>query len=466
VSHLTLHIYNTMAKAKQEFRSIEDKKVRMYVCGVTVYDDVHMGHARFMVVFDMVSRYLRYKGYDVIMAMNFTDVDDKIIKRANEENVDALVVSRRCIEGFFRDSDALRVRRATFYPKASETIPEIITMVEDIIKAGFGYVTPDGSVYFDVTKVKDYGKLSGNKLDEMISGARIEVDEIKRSPVDFCLWKAAKPGEISWDSPWGKGRPGWHIECSAMVRKLLGETIDIHGGGNDLIFPHHENEILQSESVTNKPLANYWMHNGMLQVADAKMSKSLKNFFSAKDVLFKFRPEEVRFYLLNTHYRGPLVYSEGALAEAASSLKRLHTSYGSLKGYKGDGNNNALGIVATAREGFLAEMDDDLNSRGALSYLFDLAREANRLMDSGELSAAGAADIITMFEEMDSIFDILPLQKEGDDKLDDVMALLIDMRKELRKRKAYDLSDMIRDRLAEAGIKIEDTADGAKWKLL
>jgi len=463
---MALQIYNTMAKAKQEFRPIEDKKVRMYVCGVTVYDDVHMGHARFMVVFDMVSRYLRYKGFDVTLVINFTDVDDKIIKKANEEGVDALVVSHRCIESYFLDSDALRVKRANIYPKASETIPEIIAMTEDIIKAGFGYVTPDGSVYFDVSRAPEYGKLSGNKLEDMQSGARIEVDEIKRNPMDFCVWKAAKPGEISWDSPWGKGRPGWHIECSAMVRKLLGETIDIHGGGNDLIFPHHENEILQSESVTKRPLANYWMHNGMLQVADAKMSKSLKNFFSVKDVLSRYPPEIARFYLLNTHYRGPLVYGEAALDEAASSLKRIHNAYASLNAYKGNGSEDAAALIAKARDGFVSEMDDDFNSRGALSYLFDVAREANRLMDANELSAKGATNILQFIEEVDSIFDILPAHKQGDEKLDDVMALLIDMRNELRKRKMYDLSDMIRDRLAEAGIKIEDKADGAKWKLI
>lgn len=463
---MTLQIYNTMAKAKQEFRPIEDGKVKMYVCGVTVYDDVHMGHARFMVVFDMVSRYLRYLGYDVTLVINFTDVDDKIIKRANEEGVDALVVSRRCIDSFFRDSDALRVKRANVYPKASETIPEIIGMVEDIIKAGFGYATPDGSVYFDVSKTTEYGKLSGNKLEEMISGARIEVDEIKRNPMDFCLWKAAKPGEISWDSPWGKGRPGWHIECSAMVRKLLGETIDIHGGGNDLIFPHHENEILQSESVTKKPLANYWMHNGMLQVADAKMSKSLKNFFSVKDILARYPPEVVRFYLLNTHYRGPLVYGEAALDEASASLKRLHNTYESLRSHSPRGNDDANDLVAKTRKGFQESMDDDFNSRGALSFLFDLAREANRSMDSGELSASGVANVLSVFNEMNSIFDVLPEERKGDDKMDDVMLLLIDIRKELRKRKMYDLSDLIRDRLQEAGIKIEDTSEGAKWKLI
>ncbi|NLX47937.1 MAG: cysteine--tRNA ligase [Euryarchaeota archaeon] len=463
---MTLQIYNTMAKAKQEFRPIEDGKVKMYVCGVTVYDDVHMGHARFMVVFDMVSRYLRYRGYDVTLVINFTDVDDKIIKKANEEGVDALVVSRRCIDSYFQDSDALRVRRADMYPKASETIPEIIAMVEDIIAAGSGYVTPDGSVYFDVTTAKEYGKLSGNKLEEMQAGARIEVDEIKRNPMDFCLWKAAKPGEISWDSPWGKGRPGWHIECSAMVRKLLGETIDIHGGGNDLIFPHHENEILQSESVTKKPLANYWMHNGMLQVSDAKMSKSLKNFFSVRDILARYSPEVVRFYLLNTHYRGPLVYGEAALDEAASSLKRIHNTYGSLKTYVPRGNDGAEELVVKAKTGFLAEMDDDFNSRGALSHLFDVAREANRLMDTGELSAEGAANILGFMNELNGIFDILPEERKGDEKLDDVMLLLMDIRKELRKRKMYDLSDIIRDRLQEAGIKIEDTSEGARWKLI
>ncbi|OPX62715.1 MAG: cysteinyl-tRNA synthetase [Methanomassiliicoccales archaeon PtaB.Bin134] len=463
---MTLQIYNTMAKAKQEFRPIEDGKVRMYVCGVTVYDDVHMGHARFMVVFDMVARYLRYRGYDVKLVINFTDVDDKIIKKANEEGVDALVVSRRCIDSYFRDSDALRVKRANMYPKASETIPEIIGMVQDLVDAGYGYVTPDGSVYYDVSRASDYGKLSGNKLEDMQSGARIEVDEIKRNPMDFCLWKAAKPGEISWDSPWGKGRPGWHIECSAMVRKLLGETIDIHGGGNDLIFPHHENEILQSESVTKKPLANYWMHNGMLQVADAKMSKSLKNFFSVKDILARYSPEVVRFYLLNTHYRGPLVYGEAALDEAAASLKRIHNTYDSLRSHTPRGNDNAEELVRKSKEGFIAEMDDDFNSRGALSYLFDMAREANRLMDAGELSAQGVANILGLFKEMDGVFDILPEEKQGGEKLDDVMQLLIDIRKELRKRKMYDLSDMIRDRLQDAGIKIEDTAEGAKWKMI
>jgi len=339
-------------------------------------------------------------------------------------------------------------------------------MVEDIINAGYGYVTPDGSVYYDVSKASEYGKLSGNKLEEMQSGARIEVDEIKRNPMDFCLWKAAKPGEISWDSPWGKGRPGWHIECSAMVRKLLGETIDIHGGGNDLIFPHHENEILQSESVTKKPLANYWMHNGMLQVADAKMSKSLKNFFSVKDVLARYPPEVVRFYLLNTHYRGPLVYGEAALDEAAVSLKRIHNTYESLRTYVPRGNDAAEELITKAKAGFLTEMDDDFNSRSALSYLFDVAREANRLMDTGELSAEGATNILGFMNELNGIFDILPEEKKGDEKLDDVMMLLIDIRKELRKRKMYDLSDMIRDRLEEAGIKIEDTSEGAKWKLI
>ncbi len=463
---MTLRIYNTMAKAKQEFRPIEDNKVKMYVCGVTVYDDVHMGHARFMVVFDMVARYLRYRGYDVTLVINFTDVDDKIIARANEEGTDPLAVSQRYIEAYFRDSDALRVMRADAYPRASETIPEIIAMVQEMVAGGFGYVAADGSVYFDVSKAPEYGKLSGNRLEDMQAGARIEVDAAKRNPMDFCLWKAAKPGEISWPSPWGPGRPGWHIECSAMVRKLLGETIDIHGGGNDLIFPHHENEILQSEAVTKRPLANYWMHNGMLQVADAKMSKSLKNFFSVKDVLARYPPEVVRFYLLNTHYRGPLVYSEAALEEAAASLRRIHNAYEALRTHTPRGGSDASELVAKVREGFLAEMDDDLNSRGALAYLFELAREANRAMDAGELSAEGVSAILGLMREMDGIFAILPEDKGGEERLDEVMRLLIDIRRELRKRKMYDLSDMVRDRLLEAGIKLEDTTEGTKWKLL
>ncbi|MCE5297157.1 MAG: cysteine--tRNA ligase [Euryarchaeota archaeon] len=463
---MALKIFNTLTKEEEEFVPINDKKVRMYVCGVTVYDDIHMGHARSIIVFDMVARYLRYKGYDVYHVTNFTDVDDKIINKANETGMDPLALSRMYIDHYFEDLGKLGVRKADMYPKASESIDDIIEMVKKIIDAGYGYVLEDGSVYFDVGMVKDYGKLSGNKLEEMLSGARIDVDDTKRSPADFAVWKAAKPGEVSWDSPWGKGRPGWHIECSAMVLHHLGETLDIHGGGNDLIFPHHENEILQSESVTGKPLAKYWMHNGMLQVEGEKMAKSLKNFFTVRDVMEVYSTEEVRFYFLNTHYRGPLTYGEDALNEAAAALRRLQHTYSELKDYleTASGSYDADDLFKRSRAEFIEHMDDDLNTRGAISVLFDLSRESNKLMQHELLSKKGAKCILMLFEEFDQMLGILPKIEIGADQVDDVMDVLISVRQELRKRKLYDLADKIRDGLKEKGIVIEDTADGVKWR--
>ena len=461
-----LSIYNTMTKQAEEFVPIDDRKVRMYVCGVTVYNDIHMGHARSIIVFDMIARYLKFKGYGVTLVTNFTDVDDKIIKRANEMGIKPLELSAMYIEKYFQDIEKLGVEKADIYPKASECIPEIISMVQRIIDNGYGYVTGDGSVYFSVDKVVDYGKLSGNKQEEMISGARVCVDDIKRNPMDFCLWKAAKPGEVSWPSPWGEGRPGWHIECSAMCLKYLGETIDIHGGGNDLIFPHHENEILQSESVTGKPLAKYWLHNGMLQVNDAKMAKSMKNFFTVKDIAEKYKTQEIRFYLLNTHYRGPLNYSEDALNEAASSLKRIQNAYTELKEYAptATGSYDAADLTEKTRKGFIEQMDDDFNTRGAIAVIFDAAREANRLMDHEMLSRKGTENLIALFDELDTILGIMPQTEKRADRLDDVMKIIIEVRKELRKRKAYDLADQIRNQLAEKGIVLEDAAEGVRWK--
>jgi cysteinyl-tRNA synthetase len=315
-------------------------------------------------------------------------------------------------------------------------------------------------------KVKDYGKLSGMKIDELKAGTRVDVDEEKRNPTDFALWKGAKPGEISWPSPWGEGRPGWHIECSAMCMKLFGETLDIHGGGNDLMFPHHENEIVQSESVTGKPLARYWLHNGMLQVQEEKMAKSLKNFFTVRQVLEKHSKEEVRFYLLNTHYRGPLAYSDAALEEAAASLKRLHGTYAELKAALSTtkGEDDAGPLVEKARKDFIEQMDDDFNSRAAIAVIFDLARETNRLLAEGKLSQTGVRDLLSFLEEADQVLGILPQEKAGEETLNGVVQILIEVRKELRKRKLFDLADSIRDRLAEKGIKLEDTAEGAKWK--
>ncbi|HUU06812.1 MAG TPA: cysteine--tRNA ligase, partial [Thermoplasmata archaeon] len=298
---MALVLHNTLTRTKEPFRPIEEGKVGIYVCGVTVYDKSHLGHAKSAINFDLIVRYLRHKGYDVKHVTNFTDVDDKIILRAKEMSMEPLDLSQRMIEDYFRDMDALKVRRATVYPKASETIPDIIAMVKGLVEKGSAYES-NGSVYFSVRSAKEYGKLSGQTLDQMIVGARIEPGEDKRDPMDFALWKAAKPGEISWDSPWGNGRPGWHIECSAMCLKHIGRTVDIHGGGTDLVFPHHENEILQSEAFTDEPFVKYWMHNGMLTIGEEKMSKSLKNFFTVQDILAKYKPEVVRFFILNATY--------------------------------------------------------------------------------------------------------------------------------------------------------------------
>jgi cysteinyl-tRNA synthetase len=463
---VTLKVFNTLTKSKEEFVPIDDKKVKMYVCGVTVYDDMHMGHARNMVVFDMLTRYLRYRGYTVTHVTNFTDVDDKIIARAHEQGIEPLKLSAMYIERYFKESEALGVHRADVYPKASDYIPQIIEFIGRIEKAGYAYQAIDGSVYFDMEKVDTFGRLSGMKADDLVAGARVEVGEAKRNPMDFALWKAAKPGEISWPSPWGHGRPGWHIECSAMVSQLLGDTIDIHGGGNDLIFPHHENEILQSEAVTGKPLAHYWMHNGMLEVQGEKMAKSLKNFFTVKQILERYKREEVRFYLLNTHYRGPLGYSDTALDEAAVALSRLHNTYRDLQASlkNANGSNDARDLVEKARTDFIAQMDDDLNTRGAIAVMFDLARETNKLLSEWKLSREGAQRILAFLHEADQMFGILPVEAPRAEELDGIMQVLIEVRKELRKRKQYDLADQIRDMLAKQGIKLEDSAEGAKWK--
>lgn len=469
---MVLRIHNTLTDSVEEFRPIEPGKVRMYVCGVTVYDDIHMGHARSIIVFDTVARYLRYKGYEVQHVTNFTDVDDKIITRAAKEGIDPLELSRRYIDRYFEDVSKLCVNRASCYPKASESIGDIIDMVEKIIANGFGYVAADGSVYFDVSKVKDYGRLTNQKVESLQSSGRIADDPNKKGPLDFALWKAAKPGEISWDSPWGKGRPGWHIECSAMIYKNMGPRIDIHGGGNDLIFPHHEDEILQTEAVTEEPLSNYWMHNGMLQVKghgmskEEKMSKSLGNFFTVRDVLQKFDGHTVRFYFLNTHYMSPLVYGEDMLNEAESARGRLVNNYRELRSYvsRTPSGKAAGNEIEEYRRRFCEAMDEDFNTREAIAVMFEMAKESNKAMADSSMSREEAEARIALIEEFDSILGIMPDDDEDDGTLDSVMSILIDLRKELRARKMYDLSDLIRDRLKEADIVIEDTTEGAKWK--
>ncbi|MCL2296165.1 MAG: cysteine--tRNA ligase [Methanomassiliicoccaceae archaeon] len=465
---MSLTLYNNLTKQKEEFIPIEHGKVKLYVCGVTVYDDIHMGHARSMVVFDTLVRYLRHIGYDVTHVTNFTDVDDKIINRANKEGIDPLELSARYIGRYFEDADRLGVKRADIYPKASESMDVIIKMIEEIIANGFAYSTKDGSVYFEVKKVKDYGKLSNQKLESMESSGRVVLDEQKKDPMDFAVWKGAKHGECSWDSPWGKGRPGWHIECSAMIRRHLGDKIDIHGGGSDLIFPHHENEILQTEAVTHDILANYWMHNGMLQVKDEKMSKSLNNFFRVRDVIEKFDGNTIRFYFLNTHYSSPLTYGEDMLTEARSALKRLKNNYAELSVYSKAGpetDDDRCDLIEGIRHRFFEAMNDDLNTSAAIEQMFQLAHSTNKMMADGSLSKKAAGRILKTIDEFSRILGILQEDDMKDDGTTDaVMAVLIELRKELRARKQYDLADMIRNRLADAGITLEDTADGMKWK--
>lgn len=472
---MSLMIHNNLTNKKEEFVSIEPGKVKMYVCGVTVYDDIHMGHARSMIVFDMVARYLRYSGYDVTHVTNFTDVDDKIIIKANKEGIDPLILSKRYIEEYFKDTSKLGINKADLYPKASESMDDIISMVNKIIKNGYGYETPDGSVYFSVRKKSDYGKLSNRKIEDMESSGRISQDEQKKDPLDFAIWKAAKPEEnCCWNSPWGEGRPGWHIECSAMIKHHLGDTIDIHGGGNDLIFPHHENEILQSEAANDKPLANYWMHNGMLQVKgmgnsrEEKMSKSLGNFFRVKDVTEKFDKYTIRFYFLNTHYSSPLVYGEDMLLEAQNALKRLWNNYRELQSYAKtgpDGNGDICDMIDASNASFKDAMDDDFNTRAAIEVFFQLARTTNKAMAEKTLTKKDAQRIIALMQEFDTVLGILPEEDlKDDDSFDAIMNILIDLRKELRSRKQYEIADMIRDKLAAAGYKLEDSADGVKWK--
>jgi len=458
-------LYNTLTRSKEPFEPLVKGKVGIYVCGVTVYDESHLGHAKSAINFDVVVRWLRVRGYDVKHVTNFTDVDDKIIARANELGMPALELSQRIIDEYHRDMDALKIRRASAYPKASETIPDITVMVKGLIEKGYAYES-NGSVYFSVRKAKEYGKLSGQKLDDMQAGARIEPGEDKRDPMDFALWKAAKPGEVAWDSPWGKGRPGWHIECSAMCLKHIGKTVDIHGGGTELIFPHHENEILQSEAYNDAPFVRYWLHNGLLTIEEEKMSKSLKNFFLIKDILKRYRPEVVRFYLLNASYRQPLEYNEKSLEEAGKALERLQNTYDTMRAAMGtaSGTDDATDICEKAWQEFEAKMDDDFSSREAIAAMYELSREANRLLGEEKLSRKGAENVVNVIEKFNEVFDVLVGEKSGEDLSGKLVDLLLVAREEARKRKDFAQADMIRKRLSELGIDIQDTQDGAVWK--
>jgi len=464
---MAVSIYNTETRRKEKVEPVTPGKLGVYVCGITVYDEVHLGHGRSAVSFDAIIRYLRYRGYDVNHVTNFTDVDDKIIFRANELGMKPLDLSKKYIDSCFEDMDQLRVKRANHYPKASETIPEIIAMIQKLLDKGFAYLS-GSDVNFDIARANEYGKLSGQSLDQMQAGARVEIDERKNNPADFVLWKGAKPGEISWSSPWGEGRPGWHIECSAMALKFIGPTVDIHGGGSELIFPHHENEIQQSEAANGQKFVKYWMHNGLLMVNEEKMSKSLKNFFTIKEVLNEYDVSTIRFFLLNTHYRQPLNFDKEALNEAKKSLERLQNTYYELLEQKGKshGSDNAADLTKKSAEEFEQKMDDDFNTRDALAVMFSLAREANRLISEKKLSNEGVENILDAMEDFDSIFDILKRETVWSDDLQTgLIELFLQMREEARKKKDFATADSIRDGLARLDIEIQDSADGPKWKI-
>jgi len=462
---MALVLYNTLTRKKEPFEPLQKGKIGIYVCGVTVYDQSHLGHAKSAINFDVIVRYLRHKGYEVRHVTNFTDVDDKIISRANELGMEPLVLSQSMIDEYFKDMDALKIRRASVYPKASETMNEIVQMVKGLIDKGYAYES-QGSVYFSVNKVKIYGKLSGQSLDQMEAGARVEVGEDKRDPMDFALWKAAKLGEISWDSPWGKGRPGWHIECSAMCLKHIGKTVDIHGGGTELVFPHHENEILQSEACNDAPFVRYWMHNGLLTIDQEKMSKSLKNFFLIKDILKKYPPEVVRFYILNASYRQPLDYTEISLAETGKALERLQTTYDALMaaGKSATGAADAKELCDKSWRQFEERMDDDISTREAIAVVYDLSREVNRLLGERKLSKKGIDNLVEIFNRINNLLDVIHTERRAEPAGDANIDRLVKAREDARKRKDFAEADRLRKELGEMGIEVQDTKDGAVWK--
>ena len=464
---MSIKLYSTLSRRKEDFETIEPGKVRMYVCGVTVYHKAHIGHAMFALVFDVIRRYLEYRGYAVRHVMNFTDVDDKIINRANQLGVNPFELAEGYIREFQQNLADLNVLPATINPRATQEIDLIIKMIEGLIEKGFAYPL-DGDVYFRVDKDPDYGKLSGRRLDDMQAGARIDVDNRKENPMDFALWKASKPGEPAWDSPWGQGRPGWHIECSAMNLNHLGEQIDIHGGGNDLIFPHHENEIAQTESLTGKQFARYWVHNGMLQLSGEKMSKSLGNLVSIDDFLAKHKADSLRFLILNSGYRNPLSYSDEIVEQADRAIERLQSGLrpaesASVGASTQDLEDLQKQMVAT-RAGFEQSMDDDFNSAGALGYLFELVRVINQARAEGA-TAAQLSPAQDLLKELTGVLGLrLENSRAGDQAVEPFIQLLIDLRLELRAQKLYQLSDLIRNRLLDMGVILEDGKGGTSWR--
>ena len=463
-----MQIYKTMTRRKEELVPLVPGQVSMYACGPTVYNYFHIGNARPFIVFDTLRRYLEYRGYQVKFVQNFTDIDDKMIRRENEEGTNVKALGERFIQEYYTDADALGVERATVNPRATEHIAEIIDLVQTLVDKGHAYVVPSGDVYFSVRSFPKYGRLSGQNIDDLENGARVDPGDEKRDPLDFALWKAEKPGEPSWDSPWGKGRPGWHIECSAMSMSILGETFDIHGGGQDLIFPHHENEIAQSEAATGKDFAHYWMHNGYINVDNQKMSKSLGNFFTVRDIAKEFDLEAVRMFMLGVHYRNPVNFSRELIRQAESALGRLRTARerldeASVTETETPEDAAFLAELDAYRTRFQDAMDDDLNTADALGVLFELARATNTFVTVPRGKAAVEA-AKRLFDELTGVLGLLT-HKTGNDVDAEALALL-EQRQAARKAKDFKAADAIRDRLKDMGYAVEDTAAGPKLKKL
>ena len=463
-----MKIFNTLTRQKEELKTLVPNELKVYACGPTVYNFIHIGNARPLCVFDTFRRYMEYRGYKVNFVQNFTDIDDKIIRRANEEGTDYKTVSEKYIEEFWTDAKGMNVREATTHPKATENIDEIINIVSTLIEKGYAYAVDNGDVYFSPKKFNEYGKLSHQPLEDLEAGARISVEEVKHEPMDFALWKSAKPGEPYWESPWGHGRPGWHIECSAMVRRYLGETIDIHCGGQDLVFPHHENEIAQSECCNGVPFANYWMHNGFISVDNVKMSKSLGNFFTVRDVANEYGYEPIRYFLISSHYRSPINYSVDIIEQCKASLVRLYNCRESLdfalKNAVDTVPSNSDAIKATLdgrRDQFIKVMDDDLNTADAISAVFELVKDINTSVITDEPSKELVEYATKLFDELTGVLGLVYNRKT--ENLDDEIEKLIEARTQARKDRNWAEADRIRDELKSQGIVLEDTPQGVKW---
>lgn len=466
-----MKIYNTLTRQKQEFVPIDKNEVKIYACGPTVYNYIHIGNARPLIIFDTLRRYMEYRGMKVTFVQNFTDVDDKMINRAKEEGTTVKELGDRFIAEYFKDAQALGVHEATIHPKATENIDAIIDVIKKLEENGYAY-NVDGDVYFATKKFKEYGKLSKQPLEDLEAGARIDVNEHKKDAMDFALWKKQKEeSEIAWESPWGMGRPGWHIECSAMVNKYLGETIDIHAGGQDLIFPHHENEVAQSECANGKPFANYWMHNGYINIDNKKMSKSLGNFFTARDIIEKYDGETVRFFMLSAHYRNPVNFSDTLMEQSKSALERVYTCIDNLEFLKGNSEEKTftatekefLSKLDSFKEKFIGAMDDDLNTADAIAAIFDIVYASNTAL-SGENSREVIEKTIALIRELGNVLGLF--QKSNEKSIDAEIEKMIEQRNKAREEKDWATADAIRDKLKEMNIVLKDTPLGVKWSYI